>query len=132
MAKQNNVTTEGVNDEDYNAKLRQFTRVEDLGWFGLDDHVVEGFVRFDIMPDIYVFDREPATNYVSNDDILEVINKLLRNAVDLYTAVETHRQRSEEYARVLRENAVELTPEDIEDLSNNDIQSVYRRHNIEE
>lgn len=64
----------------------EFIQVGDLGKYGFDDQIVTAMVKFDIFPQAYIV---CGGCYVLRDEIFGmVVNKLLRNSMDIYQAVE--------------------------------------------
>ena len=64
----------------------EFIQVRDLGKYGFDDDIVIAMGRHDIFPQVYVV---AGGYYVMREEIFGmVVNKLLKNAMDIYQAVE--------------------------------------------
>lgn len=64
----------------------EFIQVGDLGKYGFDDKIVTDMVKFDIFPQVYIV---CGGAYVIRDEVFgAVVNKLLRNSMEIYQAVQ--------------------------------------------
>lgn len=126
-----NVNTSDLSDDEFAERLETFIPVEQLGEFGFDDNIVKGFVEFKIMPDLFVFDREPEQRYVRKDDIRQTINMLLLNAVVIYRMVAERQQKLADFNKLVAENAVELSPEDLDEIAQGKMLDVFARKGVD-
>lgn len=92
-----------------NMSLGSLIRLDNLGYVGFDNEIVEGMLKYDIFPDLIEYRHDI---YVRKDDIFAVVRQLLKNSLRLYEAVESVDNHVEKMATELA-SAVPLSAEDL-------------------
>jgi hypothetical protein len=93
--------------------LGSLIRLDNLGYVGFDNEIVDAMIKFDIFPDLIEYRGDI---YVRKDDIFGVVQRLLRSSMKLYEAVETVDNHVEKVAKELAA-AVPLTAEELAKVS---------------
>lgn len=65
--------------------MHQLVRLEELGKYGFDDDIINGLVKYEIMPQVYKINT---SFYVLRADVLRIIHTFVKDALVLYQAVD--------------------------------------------
>lgn len=89
--------------------LGDLIRIDNLGFVGFDNEIVEAMIKYEIFPDLIEYRHDM---YILKNEIFGVVNKLLKSSMKLYEAVEAVDEHVEKVAKELSE-AVPLTAEEM-------------------
>jgi hypothetical protein len=92
--------------------------VNDLAQYGITGDVIDGLVKYQIMPDCFLIDGEDQIQ-TRKQDIFGLVEKFMLNNLNLYTAVAQAKETKEtaqKVLQVLQENTFKLTDDDIAQL----------------